>query len=137
MSAGLWPCWKCGMSGVKNLGTRGYCAEHLAELLGTFTTLSVGVGLHRGGPVVECSACGATWHGVPGEQCGYCLVANAARDARQRVLLLTVPDRLPVDTFEQRARAWGERLRRGVAVGLVDEAEAQRVWRRAVARAAA
>lgn len=86
-----WPCTTCGEPGVRNLGTDGWCALHLAELLGRFDPLTFadnGVGLLCGvvrpeyGPGVAdvaCNACGATWAGVPGEACVWCHVRRERR----------------------------------------------------------
>lgn len=147
MTGAPWPCSTCGQAGVRNVGVKGYCGEHLARLFRTFThevwQLN-GVGLQAGvlrpefGPLMadlECIACRATWVGVPGDACAYCRRHRALLIEHQRDLLLRQPphpsdeDTAPLD---QRLMAWGERLRCAVLSGLVTRDEAQQAWRRAV-----
>lgn len=82
----LWPCHACGNPGIRNLGSEGYCSTHLATLYATFDPSSfiIGVGLPCGeqhpeyGPCIEdlaCCCCGATWAGVAGDQCHWCIDA--------------------------------------------------------------
>lgn len=146
MTAQPWPCARCGLPGVRNLGTRGYCSEHLAELFATFDPrvfALAGLGVPSGrarpdlGPSVQELRCIAdpthTWCGVAGERCDYCA------DERERLLkfererLLRVPD----ECGENAIRAWGERLRRSVQCGIITKAEARRVWSKAVNRVTA
>ena len=151
MIAAPWPCSHCGNPGVRNLGAKGYCGEHLARLLRTFQDhiwQANGVGLPVGqvrpefGPLMadlECIACDATWVGVPGDPCAYCRIHRNLLVQSQRDRILRAPspaddDPLPLD---QRMFAWGERLKRAVEAGLVTRDEAQRVWRLAVHHVAA
>lgn len=143
LSAALWPCWRCGATSSRAVGTRGYCSTHLAELLATFDPAVFalgGSGLPCGaqrpelGPAVEdlrCVACGATWAGLAGELCAWCVRSRQALLDHERDLLLRLPDELD---DERVVLAWGDRLRRAVDVGLVTKPEAERVWRRAVVR---
>lgn len=87
------PCSTCGAPGVRNLGTEGYCAHHLAALYATFDpTLFVdhGIGFIVGamrpdfGPTdadLACNApnCTATWVGTPCTPCPWCDQRRAAR----------------------------------------------------------
>lgn len=143
-----WPCWRCGLPGARNCGSRGYCGTHLAELLRTFnpaiwTTNGVGLPLGRMrpefGPMMEdlqCVACGATWSGVAGTHCEWCRATRERIIAHQRDLVLRVPDVDEDQHADQVLYAWGERLETAVSAGIVTRDEAARAWRRGVARAA-
>lgn len=140
MTAAPWPCWRCGEAGVKNLGVRGYCGRHYSELLGKFDPRSwdangVGIiaGLHRpdhgpGHYVLECTACSASWVGVPGAACQWCRAHREHLWAHQRALLLE----MPAERTEQALTAWGQRLRQAVDAKLITRSEAQRAWAKAV-----
>ena len=77
-----WSCSECGGTGVRNLGTRGYCAAHLSELYSRFDPVVFGLNgvmIQAGkmrpdwGPAfcdVECVACATTEVGIVGEHCG-------------------------------------------------------------------
>ena len=147
MTAEPWPCHACGEPGARNIGTRGYCDEHLAALLDTFHSRRLhGFGTRAGlerpehGPGyadLVCTACSATWVGRPGDPCVWCERSREALFAHQRELLLRPPDvDLDDAALENRMIARGERLRRGVEAGIVDQAAARRAWERAVRRAA-
>ncbi|MBU6315707.1 MAG: hypothetical protein KGR47_04305 [Acidobacteria bacterium] len=141
----LWDCWKCGAHGVRNVGTRGYCGIHLAELFAQFSNdpwacdgIAVTAGVARpefghGCTDVRCAACTATWVGVPGTRCPWCIRQRAVMLETQRAQLLHPPEPEASDaTFE----AWGERLKRAVVAGIITRDDAARVWRRAVRHAA-
>ena len=55
MTATPWPCWKCSNPGELNLGTRGYCTQHVAELFITFSILRTSKYLDD-----PCPYCGTT-----------------------------------------------------------------------------
>lgn len=142
-----WPCTRCGLPGIKNLGTVGYCAEHLAHLYASFSPdvfALAGVGLQRGplrpdwGPTfadLECNSCGAGWTGPVGEGCWYCERMRTVMTLHQADVLMKAPDIDPDDDrYESDMLAWGERLRRAVDVGIIDKSKAAAVWRRAVTR---
>jgi hypothetical protein len=139
-AADLWPCATCGAPGVRNLGTQGFCATHLAELLRSFDGSAfafAGVGLPGASTdqtCLTCCACSATWHGTPGERCPWCARARESQIRWQAAALLEPPDLTGDDdeTRERRLRAWGERLLRGCDAGIVNHGAAQRAWRRAV-----
>lgn len=144
MTAELWPCWRCSGTGSRNVGTRGYCGDHLAELLATFDPdvfalggLGLPCGAHRPefGPVVQdlrCCSCGAGWVGLAGESCVWCARSRQVLIAHEHDTLLRPPE----SDDERVVLAWGERLRRAVDVGILTKQEAERAWRRAVRHAA-
>lgn len=87
------------------------------------------------GPHVEelrCNACGATWAGVAGDPCGWCVDRLERQQEHQAELLLRPPS---VDTDDiahgTRMDAWIDRMAVGIDAGLITEAEAQAAWRRA------
>ena len=142
-----WPCTRCGLPGIKNLGTAGYCAEHLRQLYERFSPdvfALAGVGLQSGplrpewGPGVadlECNSCGAGWTGHVGEACWYCERMRAVMATHQADILTKEPDVDPADArYEAIMLAWGERLRRAVEAGVLDKSKAAAVWRKAVTR---
>lgn len=141
-------CWRCGTPGVRSIGVRDYCGVHLADLMhsfdpGLWATNGIGLpcGLQRPeyGPLVEdlrCIACGAGWCGIAGERCEWCRAHREHLIAHQRSVLLTVPEVAEGAAADEVLTAWGERLRRGVEVGVILRDEAERVWRRAANRAA-
>lgn len=148
MAAETWPCSECGERGVKNLLTRGYCADHLSALLATF-----GSGVGHPGPSIgvcwglpqpahgagywelRCLACGATWTGRPGEPCDWCERADENLRRWQAELLLR-PE-LPDTADKRRAdslEAWCDRLRRGIDAGLISDYQAESALRRELER---
>lgn len=145
MTAPLWPCWKCGGAGSRNLLRLGYCSTHLAELFAGFDPAiwsMHGVGLPCGalrpehGPAVEdlrCVACGATWVGLAGEPCTWCQRSRDVLVAHEHDMVLRVPEQ----ANERTLTTWGERLRRAVDTQIITRAEAERAWRRAVHHVAA
>lgn len=127
-----WPCNACGADGVRNIGARGYCARHLGELYGQFDSPVfdvVGVGLPgrtMDDTDLTCVRCGATWQGHVGESCAYCANQYAAQLEWQARLLLRPPEVDRDDaTWLTRMGAWIERLKRGVADGLITDAQAR------------
>lgn len=131
----LWPCSTCGADGYRNMGTQGFCAAHMAELLATFDPVSfgpVGVGLpgRSADPnELSCARCGATWVGVLGEDCFWCwrtflqMVDHQAERAMEP----------PSDDVKDRQAAlvaWAKRLAVAVKAGLVDEQQARRALAR-------
>lgn len=140
-----WACVRCGAPGTRNLGTSGYCGNHLTELLDTFDPsiwAANGIGLPRGLERPEfgtgqadltCIACGATWVGAPADHCGWCRRSRELLADHQRSILLRVPE---IDPDHQDAdtvlMAWGARLRRAVEAGVLTRSQAKTVWHRAV-----
>jgi hypothetical protein len=140
-----WPCSTCGAPGIRNLGTRGYCGGHLAEVYRRFSPevwKLRGIGLQDGarrpdhGPEcmeLRCVACGATWVGPMLEHCYWCERSHARMLDHQAELVLEPPDTDPDDrNHEDRMRAWAERLARAVDAGLVTRERALSVWHREV-----
>lgn len=141
------PCHVCAEPGYRNLAAHGYCWTHYADMLAGYDPASFDLdgfaipcgrlrpdhGQHYAD--CRCIACGATWVALPGESCPWCERRRELRDEHQRELLLAAPD---VETgdhdHDRRLKAWAERMARGVAAGLVTEAEARRAWAREVAR---
>lgn len=95
-----WSCWQCGAEGFRNVGTKGYCATHLADLYRRFSAESWG-GLGIGLPVGErrddelhdlvCVVCAAGWVGPPFDECPWCARAIARQVEDQRRMLLDPP----------------------------------------------
>lgn len=147
MTGPHWPCWQCGAAGVGNLANRGYCATHRSELLASFSSASWdanGVGVIDGaaddtlGPSVyrlRCTACQATWYGVPGARCDYCRRHREHLAAAARAQVLTVPDDVAGVPYDVTLTAWGERLRRAVDARIITRYEAERAYREAVRHA--
>jgi hypothetical protein len=95
-----WPCFSCGSPGVRNLGTRGYCAGHLSTLYLTFDPTAfgfAGIGV-QAGPLrsdygagwaeLRCVACSAEWVGVLFDPCPWCQHSSDLLLEQQRRLLL-------------------------------------------------
>ena len=145
MTAELWPCWKCGGAGSRNVGTRGYCGAHLAELFADFDPAVWsfnGVGLPCGrlrpelGAAVEdlqCVACSASWVGLAGDSCAWCRRSSEVLVRHEHNVVLQVPEA----ANEQTLTAWGDRLRRSVDAQIITRAEAEHAWHRAVRNVAA
>lgn len=127
-----WPCWRCAAPGVKNLGTDGYCATHLADFYRSLDPMAwcgVGVGLAAGrhrpdhGPEMwdlACVLCDATWVGPILDVCSWCHRRLEGQRRAQVHLLLSAE--LPVEEDALMVRV--DRLARGVAVGLITRAQA-------------
>ena len=135
----LWPCNICNQPGVRNVGTEGKCARHLAELYATFDPMvfrlqGIGLpGVSTDDSLLTCTACEATWHGYAGEHCYYCARSRRIQLEHQAELVLDPPDVDPADiTYEQRMSAWGERMQTAVTAGLITDTEAQTAWSRQV-----
>ena len=141
MTAAPWPCYRCGSVGVRNVGARGYCGTHLAELLDSFDPIiwqANGIGLARGrmrpdlGPSIAdltCTACRAGWAAVPGTPCLFCRDERERLVRFQRQMLLTAPADEPT---ESAFMAWRHHLRLAVDAGLLTRDEASAAWRKAV-----
>lgn len=141
MTADLWPCWRCGDPGIRNLGTQGYCGDHLFDLLESFSPdvwrpNGIGIPVGRARPDIEpgfvdlkCNDCRATWTGLPFASCQWCI-------RRRRFGLLEAPDPEPEHTLEARLAVWADKLRDGVTHSLITSAEAEQAVRKAVPRAA-
>lgn len=144
-----WPCTACGASGARNIGAKGYCVTHLAELFGTFDPAvftNRGVGVPSGaarpdlGPSIadlRCNSCGATWAGLAGEPCWWCERSRQRMLEHQAELVLTAPDVDPDDALHDDVMgAWTGRLRVAIEAGIIEERDAERVLRREGLRAA-
>lgn len=144
----LWPCSTCGQPGVRNLGARGYCTEHLIELLASFTigesglpSIGMPIGLQRpefgaGCEDLACVVCGATWVGRAGKACGYCERYNRMMCRWQGEMLLAAAE-LPAPGDRRRPdalKAWSERLAVAVAAGIVSDWAAEQALVRERAR---
>ena len=145
----LWPCHECNGAGVRNVGSQGFCGAHLAALYSTLNKNVFafnGVGNQSGvmrpdfGPAhahLECNACDATWVGIPGERCDWCVTSHLALIAHQAERVLQAPD---VDYDDPRysdaMRAWGSRLAIAADAGLIDRDSAERLISRELQRAA-
>ena len=137
-----WPCTTCGAVGVRNVGTRGYCATHISDLYRSFApqVWTVGIGVLAGvarpehGPEfheLACVACDATWVGPLFESCWWCERALAVQQDAQAVLALTAPDCDPADArWAGAMEAWRGRLRRAVEAELITATQAERAWDR-------
>lgn len=140
-----WPCNTCGEPGVRNIGTIGYCVEHLTELVASFEPSNfdaVGFGLPHtttlGSECVQCVRCGATWDGKPLESCHYCSTALEAMRRHQADNVIQPPDVDPDDaTYDDRMTGWAKRLRVAVNAGLITEKAAIVAMDRASRKAAA
>jgi hypothetical protein len=146
MTGAPWPCSTCGLGGVRNIGTKGYCSTHLGELFATFDPIVFaqgGVGLQCGpldpdvGPhaaLLRCCRCGATWTGDPGEWCWWCQRLIEGMRAHQAELLMTPPDVDPADVGRDAAlEAWARRLAIGVKAGIVTERAARAALNKEIA----
>lgn len=144
-----WPCSTCGAPGIRNIGTRGYCAGHLTELLRRFDAATwawrgAGVALPAGLPAADgsapcaCSACGATWTTAALSDCPWCLEAAERQRHHQAELTLTPPDVDPDDrTYDAVLRGWADRLAVAARAGVITVGQAERAWGREVADVAA
>ena len=139
-----WPCSTCNAPGVRNLGTDGYCAVHLARLYGRFDPAvwqMDGIGLpgrSTNPDDLQCRACGATWVGIPGEVCAWCARSLERLHEWQAQTVLTPPDVDPDDiNYHNALVAWAKRLDVAVNAGIVDRHTAERaVLRKKTTRAA-
>ena len=144
-----WRCTECEGPGVRNLGSRGYCAAHLSELYSRFDAQVFGlqgIMIQAGrmrpdwGPAfcdVACVACGATACGIVGEACWWCQRSHEIVIAWQVELTLRRPDVDPSDQrYPSAMKAWARRLANAVNAGVIDAMIADTAWRKAVARAA-
>jgi hypothetical protein len=133
-----WPCDTCGAPGIRNLGTDGFCAEHLGVLYGRFDPVVLamrGIGLPGSSTDphdLTCAACEATWWGLPGEVCQWCARRHQHQLEHQAELLLEPPEEITTATIA----AWARRLATGVKAGLIDEATARRALQRTEQQAA-
>lgn len=142
----LWPCHRCGAPGVRNLGTQGWCADHLGALYERMDVVVFalhGVGLPadaQGGSGVRslaCNACTATWKGLAGEACTWCTNAAVRLTEHQAELVVRPPGVDPDDiNYDPLIGGWGRRLWVAVLDGLVDEHQARRAWDREERRGA-
>lgn len=139
-----WPCTTCGADGVRNLGTEGFCALHLARLYvrfdpGAFALRGVGLPGRTADPLdLTCAACGAGWVGtLPGEPCPWCVSSLGRMQEWAAESALEPPDVNPNDArYPQAMRGWAERLDVAVAAGLVNRSLAERAILRKKNRAA-
>lgn len=137
-----WPCHLCSLAGVRNVGTRGYCASHLSDLyklLGSGPVGLSGIAVQSGRlrpefgnsyADVRCDTCNATWVGVIGSPCAWCARHHQILVLEQRRSLLRIPD----TTDERALLAWRSLLQNAVRAGVLDRQEAEGVWLKAVAR---
>lgn len=140
-----WPCTTCGAPGVRNVGTDGHCAEHLAALVAKFDAAHfgpIGYGLPHvtdlGTECVRCVRCEATWDGHVFQSCHYCSVDLESMRRHQADMVLEAPDVDPDDiTYQSRMSAWAKRLRNAVDAELITEQDAVRAMDRASRKAAA
>ena len=128
-----WPCDTCGQPGHRNIGARGYCANHLAELYATFDPSHFGVigyGLPDG-PWQRCIRCGATWDGHIGQACRWCWSEYDSLLRLSVEAVLTPPD---VDHDDKRhpdaLAAWAKRLAVAVQAELITEQDARTAMKR-------
>jgi hypothetical protein len=139
-----WPCSACGQPGARNVGTDGYCPRHLAELYGRFDPAVFELD-GRGWPGrtdddadLTCSACGATWTGVAGDLCRWCVARREHLRVYSAEMLLRPPEvDVSDDKYEARMRAWAGRMKHAVDAELITRESAQAAWRRTVSRDAA
>lgn len=136
----LCACWAAA---TRSIGTVGYCDACAEELLAPMRArifadeCGVGCGVQRGlrrpdygrnWAELACNVCPATWVGLLGETCDWCIVRLSKQHLEQRKLLLrpSLPDR--ADTHRSTAvKAWLQRLARGVDAELITSTEADRV----------
>ena len=131
------------------MGSQGFCGAHLAALYSTLNKNVFafnGVGSQSGvmrpdfGPAhahLECNACEATWVGIPGERCDWCVTSHLALIAHQAERVLQAPDVDPDDSrFGAAIEAWSYRLDIAVEAGLIDQQLAERLINRETKRAA-
>ena len=143
----LWPCTRCGGRGVRNLGTEGWCALHLGELLATFDPAVfdlAGVGviegparpdIFPGAHDLRCVACGATWVGAPLSPCPWCDRLRASMVRHSAELVMRPPDvAVGHPRREDALLAWADRLERAVAAELITRDRAEAALRREVNR---
>lgn len=135
MTTAPWPCSTCGAHAVKNLGTRGYCVQHLAAFYRRLKPQvwdGVGIGLPDG-PIADdgwtelsCVLCAATWSGAVFMQCPWCATAVLRMREWQAELVLTPPEIDPDDAQALAVTAaWMERLANAVKAGIVTRHQAQ------------
>lgn len=136
----LGPCYECGHTAVKRLGTQSMCVNHLGELYATFDPANIPPDAAFGYQVgserpdwglmyadLACCRCGAGWVGVPGEQCWWCRSGQEVLQDHQADLLLKVPEDGP--DLERRIEAWAERLVVGVEAGIITAHQARNAGR--------
>lgn len=126
------PCNTCGAPAVRDLGAESFCASHLGNLYRSFQSpvfSECGLGLPghtTDDHDLKCVRCDATWYGIAGEECAYCINAYMAQLEWQATLLLRAPEVDPDDaTWHDRMAAWVERLKRGVEAGLITDQQAR------------
>lgn len=140
----------CGQPATRTLGSVAYCdgcyetiVAPIRERVITAEALD-GVGVRapagrdrpdHGPGFVElaCHQCGAGWVGYIGDPCTWCQDALEHMQQWQAEILLRpeLPD--PGDArYEAAVQAWGERLERGVSVGLVTTQQALAALQRQV-----
>ena len=79
---------------------------------------------------IECDQCEASWVGVPGDPCGYCVERHQSIVMGQRDKTLHPPD----DTTDTNAMtAWLARLKTAVTAGIIDENDARFAYDKAKA----
>ena len=140
-------CTTCGQPSARSLLGCWYCyhcAEEILEPIRDRVFIDEGgIGWGRqAGPLlpewgerfarIECGLCAATWVGVIGEQCGYCMVRleRLLDDTRQALLhpnLTTDPQRRHL-----MLRDWAKRLAGAVREGVIEEGQARAAWQREV-----
>lgn len=135
--AGHYDCTVCGEPGFRDLGTKSYCADHLAELYAKFDPSHFGVigyGLPDG-PWQRCIRCGATWDGHIGQACRWCWreYESLLRLSAEAVLVPPTVD--PDDARHPDAlAAWAKRLTVAVQAELITEQDARSAMQREARR---
>lgn len=135
--AGHYDCTVCGEPGYRDLGTKSYCAAHLAELYAKFDPSHFGVigyGLPDG-PWQRCIRCGATWDGHVGQACRWCWTEYESLLRLSAEAVLEPPLEDVDDARRANAlAAWAKRLAAAVKAELITEQDARTAMQREARR---
>lgn len=139
-------CETCSASGaVRQLGSRYICHECAEVILEPIRDrhfideCGIGWGRQSGSIRSEygvrfaeltCGVCAASWVGVIGEPCNYCIERHKRLEADHATALLR-PGAHSIDT-DAKLKAWAQRLADAVNAGLVDKQRARSAWQREV-----
>ncbi len=85
---------------------------------------------------LQCCNCGATWSGITGEPCTWCIQGLERQQGYQAELLLRPPDVDPDNIeYATRIKAWIARMKVGIEAGLITRQQAANSFHREQKRA--
>ena len=132
-------CGKCGKTAVHEIGTSSYCAVHLDAILAGIRARVIereahdGVGRQsgellpewgEGWAILKCDMCHASWGGIDGDRCSWCLDRAATVLTEQAAKVLRRPAVDPADKrYDAVMHSWAARLGRAVGAGIITEAQ--------------